>query len=66
MNTIELKVPSIVCEVCANNITKAIKNVDSDAKININLDTKIVSVEGNISDQVMKETITNIGHTFES
>lgn len=63
--TIELKVPSIACDVCAETITKAIKNSEPNAQINVNVDTKMVTVETTISENQIKEIITKAGHSLE-
>lgn len=63
--TIELKVPSIACDVCAETITKAIKNSEPNAQINVNVDTKMVTVETTISENEIKEIITKAGHSLE-
>lgn len=62
---IELKVPSIACEVCANTITKAIKNSAPNAEVKVNVETKIVTIETEKSVDEIKQIITNAGHTFE-
>jgi copper chaperone len=61
---IELKVPSIACQVCAETITKAIKNSEPNAQINVNIDTKIVTVETNASESKIKQIIIEAGHTL--
>lgn len=63
--TIELKVPSIACDVCAETITKAIKNSEPNAQVNVNVDTKMVTVETTISENEIKEIITKAGHSLE-
>ena len=42
---IELNVPSIKCEGCAEAITNEIKTQDPNAKIEVDVDQKIVKVE---------------------
>ena len=61
--TIQLKVPSIVCDGCADTITKAITELDSDAKVNVNVETKEVSTETSASESAVREAITAKGHT---
>ncbi|SKB11355.1 Heavy metal transport/detoxification protein [Planktothrix sp. PCC 11201] len=63
--TVEIKVTSIVCQACANTVTKAIKSLDAEADITINLETKIVSINGTPSETAIKEAITAVGHTVE-
>ena len=63
--TIQLKVPSIVCDGCADTITKAITELDSGAKVNVNVETKEVSTETSASESAVREAITAKGHTVE-
>jgi copper chaperone len=63
--SIQLKVPSIVCEVCADNITKGIKNKIMDAQVTVDIETKIVTVETQASTDKIKDIIFDLGHTLE-
>ncbi|GBF78658.1 heavy-metal-associated domain-containing protein [Aphanothece sacrum] len=63
--TITLKVPSIACGACANTITKAIEGQKPEAKISIDVEAKIVTVETDASEDTIKEIITGAGHTVE-
>jgi copper chaperone len=63
MATLILTVPSIVCEGCADVITKNILNRDAEAKVDIDITAKTVSVETEASEASIKEVITSIGHT---
>ncbi|WP_254173455.1 heavy-metal-associated domain-containing protein [Planktothrix pseudagardhii] len=64
--TVEIKVPSMVCQACANTITKAIKSLDAEADVQINLDTKTVNIQGKPSETAVKEAVVSVGHTVES
>lgn len=64
--TVEIKVPSMVCQACANTITKAIKSLDAEADVQINLDTKTVNIKGKPSETAVKEAVVSVGHTVES
>ncbi|MCF3575132.1 heavy-metal-associated domain-containing protein [Planktothrix agardhii] len=55
--TVEIKVTSMVCQACANTVTKAIKSLDAEADIKINLETKIVNINGTPSETEIKEAI---------
>ncbi len=61
--SLQLKVPSIVCEGCAETITQALKNLDPETKVEVELSTKTVTVEGKPSENSMKQAITKTGHT---
>ncbi len=63
--TITLKVPSIACGACADTITKAIEGQKPEAKVSIDVESKIVTVETEASTQTIKDIITEAGHTVE-
>ena len=62
---LELKVPSMVCNGCVETVSKAIKTVESDAEVDINLETKMVKVDAKASPESIKQAITATGHTIE-
>ncbi|NES95230.1 MAG: heavy-metal-associated domain-containing protein [Desertifilum sp. SIO1I2] len=62
---LEMVVPNMVCDGCAEKITEAIKTVDSEAKINIDLPTKHVSVDTEVSLESIEQAITAIGYEVE-
>ncbi len=62
--TIQFKVPSIACEVCANTITKAIQNQQADAQVTVDIANKIVTVETGASEEVIKKLIEGAGHNI--
>lgn len=62
---ISLKVPSIACDVCAQTITKAIKNSEPQATISVDVANKVVSVETEASVESIKKAIIEAGHTVE-
>jgi len=63
--SLQLKVPSIVCEGCAETITKAIKSVSAEAQVNVDISAKTVKVEGAQSEDSIKQAIVATGHTVE-
>lgn len=63
--TVELKVPSIVCEGCVETITKELKKNLPEAQVKVDMETKIVSVDTKASEAALKEIITATGHTVE-
>ena len=63
--SLQLKVPSIVCEGCAETITKAVKSVDADAQVDVDVSAKTVKVEGSQSEASIKQAIAATGHTVE-
>lgn len=61
---IKLNVPSIVCSGCADTITKAIKTVESEANVNVDIAAKTVTVDAQASEESIKQAITATGHTI--
>lgn len=60
---LKLKVPTIVCNGCVDTITKAIKTVEDEAKVNVDLAAKTVTVEAQASEESIKQAIVATGHT---
>ena len=63
--TINLKVPSMVCNGCVDTVKEAINTHEPKAKVDINLDTKQVTVETEASEESIKQIIKAAGHTVE-
>lgn len=63
--SLQLKVPSMVCEGCVETVTKAIKTHDSEATVNVSLADKLVTVDTSLSKESIKQAITDVGHTVE-
>ncbi|MGL5080350.1 MAG: heavy-metal-associated domain-containing protein [Microcoleaceae cyanobacterium] len=64
--TLHLKVPSMVCDGCVDTVKEAIQGLDSGSTVEIDLQTKQVTVEGTSSEDEVKQAITAVGHTVES
>lgn len=62
---IKLNVPSIACEVCAETITKAIKNEYSEAQVSVDIPNKIVTVETQATKTAIQQVIEAAGHNVE-
>ncbi len=62
---LELKVPSMVCEGCVDAVTKAIKTHEPNAKVNIDLDSKKVTVDTEASKESIEQVIVALGHEVE-
>lgn len=62
---LQLKVPSMVCTGCVETVTKAIKTVDANANVTIDLPSKTVTLESQASEASLKQAIINTGHTVE-
>lgn len=63
--TINLKVPSMVCDGCIDTVKDAIKTHEPEAKVEINLETKQVEVDTKASEASIRQIITAAGHTVE-
>lgn len=58
----QLNVPSIVCDGCADTITKAIHTLDSSASVSVNIETKQVEIDTQADESAIKEAIAAAGH----
>jgi copper chaperone len=56
--TLQITVPNMACSACGDTITKAVKTVDPTATVQADPKTKIVLVDTNASETVIKEAIT--------
>jgi copper chaperone len=63
--TLDLKVSSIVCSGCIDTIIKAIKEIDSNAIVNGDTQTKVVKIETSQSQDAIVSAITAVGHSVE-
>lgn len=57
-----LTVPSIMCQGCADTITEALKTVDPNAAVDIDVDRKTVTVKSDITEASMRQAITAVDH----
>jgi copper chaperone len=62
---LKLKVPNIACDGCAETITESIRIVQPDAKVDIDVKDKTVSVESEASEESIKQAIVAAGYTIE-
>ena len=60
--TLQLKVPKMACSACVNTITKAVKTIDTNATVQADPKTKIVSVETQAPETVIKKAIAAVGY----
>ncbi len=64
--TLQIFVPSMVCEGCAGIVTKAITAIDPTATVQINLNTKGVSIDTQAAEGDVKAAIAAAGHTVSA
>ncbi|HAX86196.1 MAG TPA: copper chaperone [Cyanobacteria bacterium UBA11162] len=66
MATMTFKVPGIACDGCAKTITEGILTHEPDAKVEVDVKGKTVSVETDASTESIKQMITAVGYPVES
>ncbi|MEH2435671.1 MAG: heavy-metal-associated domain-containing protein [Nostoc sp.] len=62
---IKLKVPDIKGDECAKKITKSIQTMESDAKVDVDVKAKTVTVEAGASEETIKQIVQSAGYTIE-
>ncbi|MHC5828552.1 MAG: heavy-metal-associated domain-containing protein, partial [Nostoc sp.] len=62
---IKLKVTNIKGDDCAKKITKSIQTMESDAKVNVDVNAKTVTVESAASEESIKQIVQSAGYTIE-
>jgi copper chaperone len=60
--TIQLTVPTIACEACAEAITKAIHSQDGAADVSVDVSKKVVTVAGQLNKADLRQVIEAAGH----
>lgn len=60
---LQLNVPNMACSACGETITKAVKAVDPTATVQADPKTKLVSIETQASQTVVKQAITDAGYS---
>ncbi len=63
--TMNFKVPSMVCDGCIDTIKDAIITHEPEAKVEIDLDSKLVKVDTEASEESIRQVITAVGHTVK-
>lgn len=63
---IEFKVTDMTCGHCASTITKAVKELDAGAKLDISLAEHLVRVESRVSREDLQHAISEAGYTPEA
>ncbi len=58
----ELKVDSMSCGGCAASVTKAVKQADPQAKVEVDLSTKLVSVDTAVDRATIVQALTSAGY----
>jgi copper chaperone len=63
---IELKVPDMTCGHCVSTITKAVKELDASAKVEVSLPEHKVRVESRASREDLVRSIADAGYSPEA
>ena len=58
----EIKVPGMSCGPCARAVTDAVRNVDAEAVVDIDLTTKRVSIETDADPEAIAAAIEDAGY----
>jgi copper chaperone len=59
----ELRVDGMTCAGCANSVKKAVKMVDSQAEVDVDMISKTVSVKSDAALDAIKSAIDGAGYT---
>jgi copper chaperone len=59
---IEFNLPAMSCGHCVSSVTEAVKQVDPDAKVDVDLATKRVKVETSQPREPIAEALTDAGY----
>ncbi|MFS0517369.1 heavy-metal-associated domain-containing protein [Nostoc sp. UIC 10607] len=62
---LQLKVSNIACEGCAETITEFIHIMEAEAKVDVNVNAKTVTVESAASEESIKQVIVAAGYAIE-
>ena len=62
---LKLTVPNIKCEDCATKISEAIKVMEPKAKVDVDVNSKSVSVDSGASPESIKQAIVAAGYQVE-
>jgi len=63
MKELTLKVEGMVCNGCENRVMNALKTLECVSEVNASFQTGIVTVKGNVEQEVLEEKIETIGFT---
>lgn len=62
---LKLTVPNISCQDCAATITDSIHTMEPDAKVDVDVEAKTVTVESKASEESIKQSIVAAGYHIE-
>lgn len=59
----EIKVSGMTCGGCVNSVTKALKNLDLEAEVNVDLKEQLVRIKSTKAQAEILETIEDAGYS---
>lgn len=59
-------VSGMTCGGCARSVTNAVKKVDADATVNVDLETKLVTIDTQAATALLAHAIKQAGYNAES
>jgi len=62
---LKMTVTDISCDGCAESITESIHTMEPDAKVEVDVKAKTVTVESAASEETIKQAITSAGYTID-
>jgi copper chaperone len=65
LHWLQITVPTISSPESALEIEETILTSESDAKVEIDLDTKIVTIESDASEETFRQLIVAVGHEID-
>ena len=63
--TAKYKVSGMTCGGCARSVTNAITARSSSAKVEVDLPTGVVTIDGDLSEDTVKDAVEGAGFDFE-
>jgi copper chaperone len=67
MSDLQYSVPGMTCDHCVSSVTEEVEKVDGVTNVNVNLDTKVVTISGgDLDDAQLREAIKEAGYDAEA
>jgi copper chaperone len=67
MNDVQYRVAGMTCGHCVSSVTEEVEQVNGVTSVNVNLDTKIVTISGaDLDDAKLREAIKEAGYDAEA
>jgi copper chaperone len=63
--SLKLQVPDIACDACAKKITDSIHTMEPDAQVDVDVNSKTVTVDSAASEESIKQMIVAAGYEIK-